>query len=185
MPLINRVDYRAVPYFIVAALAFNLSGCGNSDMAELHRSIDRIKARPQTAIEPLPKLKTPQPLAVNSKQLRDPFAPVARLNRANSQQTQPTTRRNQGALEAYSLDQLSMVGTITMNGMWALIRTGDGTVYRVSEGGYLGRNGGKISRISEHQVELVEKVLDATGTWRNQPTSIALVGSRQWVGSKP
>jgi type IV pilus assembly protein PilP len=68
-----------------------------------------------------------------------------------------------------------MAGTITKDAvLWGLIKAGDGTIHRVREGNYMGKNHGKIIRINEDKIELMEIVPDKPGTWREQQTSLAL-----------
>lgn len=57
-----------------------------------------------------------------------------------------------------------MVGTLEQNDeTWALIKTKDGTIHRVSPGNYMGQNDGKITRISEDKIELIEIVPTGNG----------------------
>jgi type IV pilus assembly protein PilP len=68
-----------------------------------------------------------------------------------------------------------MVGTVVMkSNLWGLVKASDGTIYRVQVGNHMGKNYGKIIRISPDKIELMEIVPDKPGTWREQQTSIAL-----------
>ena len=87
----------------------------------------------------------------------------------------PDTTRRKEELEAYSLDTLRMVGTLTMNDeLWALIKASDGTIHRIKKGNYVGLNYGEIIRILDDRIELMEIVPDKPGTWREQQASLAL-----------
>jgi len=78
-------------------------------------------------------------------------------------------------LEAFSLDSLRMVGTLTDHeGLWGLVRTKDGTIHSVRVGNYMGQNYGRIVRILEDRIELMEIVPDKPGTWREQQATLAL-----------
>ena len=73
----------------------------------------------------------------------------------------PDTERRKEELEAYSLDTLRMVGTLTnAKGLWGLIKAKDGTIHRVQVGNHMGQNYGKIIRILEDKIELMEIVPD-------------------------
>jgi type IV pilus assembly protein PilP len=87
----------------------------------------------------------------------------------------PDVSRRKEELEAYSLDTLSMVGTLEMSkGLWALIMASDGTIHRVQKGHHMGRNYGEIIRVLDDRIELMEIVADKPGAWREQQASIAL-----------
>jgi type IV pilus assembly protein PilP len=67
------------------------------------------------------------------------------------------------------------VGTVVMkSGLWGLIKASDGTIHRVRVGNYIGKNYGKIIRISNDKIELTEIVPDKPGSWREQSASLAL-----------
>jgi type IV pilus assembly protein PilP len=71
-----------------------------------------------------------------------------------------------------------MVGTFSKEtSYWALIRDPDGVVHRVSVGNYIGKNHGKVSKISYGEVELSEFIADGTGGWLVRDASVALGGS--------
>ena len=68
-----------------------------------------------------------------------------------------------------------MVGTVAMkSNLWGLVKADDATIHRVQVGNYMGKNYGKIIRISTDKIELMEIVPDKPGTWREQQTSLAL-----------
>ena len=58
--------------------------------------------------------------------------------------------------------------------LWGLIKASDGTVYRVRAGNYIGKNYGKIVRITSDKIEIMELVSDKPGRWREQQQSLAL-----------
>lgn len=158
-----------------------LSACSSDDKSDLVQYIGQVKARPKTQIEPLPEIKVIEPFIFKPSGLRDPFRPIEKVAEAelvdigtgSGIRPDPTRRKEQ--LESYSLDSLRMVGTIAKDAvLWGLIKAGDGTIHRVRETNYMGRNHGKIIRISEDKIELMEIVPDKPGTWREQQTSLAL-----------
>jgi type IV pilus assembly protein PilP len=68
-----------------------------------------------------------------------------------------------------------MVGTVKMAGsLWALVRAADGTIHRVRVGNHMGRNFGRITRIGEGGIELVEIVPDAQGGWLERAAMMSL-----------
>jgi len=162
-------------------LALGLSGCVNDDVSDLRQYIKTVKAIPKGIIQGLPEIKVVEPFIFNPEGLRDPFRPVEKrleedlMDVATGSGIHPDTMRRTEELEAYSLDTLRMVGTLTMSkGLWALIKASDGTIHRVKKGNYMGQNYGEIIRILDDRVELMEIVPDKPGTWREQQTSLAL-----------
>lgn len=157
-----------------------LMGCGYDDYSDLTRYIQRVKARPKGAIEKLPDIHLPEPFAYRSDILRDPFKPVERPDQQQDVHVagnglRPDFQRRKEELEAYPLDALKMVGTVTMkSALWGLVKTTDGTIHRVRPGHHMGKNFGKIIQISTDKIELMEIVPDKPGTWREQQTIVAL-----------
>ncbi|MGJ0483695.1 MAG: pilus assembly protein PilP [Methylomicrobium sp.] len=158
-----------------------LPGCSNDDLSDLTAFIAAEKAKPKGAIEPLPEIKVVEPFIFNPDGLRDPFAPLEQTIEASSAAAEvgsglkPDLTRPKEELEAFSLDSLRMVGTVnTKAGLWGLVKANDSTVYRVKVGNYMGKNYGKIIRIVNDKIELMELISDKPGLWREQQASLAL-----------
>jgi type IV pilus assembly protein PilP len=158
-----------------------LAGCGNDDFSDLNRYIADVKSRPKEPIEQLPEIKVIEPFLFKADNLRDPFKQPEQAEQAPGMEIsagggmKPDTTRHKEELEAFPLDGLSMVGTVVMkSNLWGLVKASDGTIYRVQVGNHMGKNYGKIIRISPDKIELMEIVPDKPGTWREQQTSIAL-----------
>jgi len=129
-------------------------------------------------ITPMPPIES---FLFNPEGLRDPFRPIDKgIDNENkaviaSNGIHPNFNRHKEELEEYSLDTLRMVGTLKMKGLlWGLIKTNDGTINHVKQGNYMGRNNGRILRVTQDKIELMEIVPDQPGTWRERQTSIAL-----------
>lgn len=158
-----------------------LPGCGN-DISDLNQYILSIKAVPKGTIAPLPEIKVVETFMFNPEGLRDPFKPLVQpeQDEVAEQSTgggiKPDTTRRKEELEAFPLDALKMVGTVSMNStLWGLVKADDGTIHRVQVGNYMGKNYGKIIRISTDKIELIEIVLDKPGVWREQQTSLGII----------
>ena len=159
-----------------------LAGCGNNDFSDLNQYILKVKSEPKGAIPPLPEIKVIESFMFNPEGLRDPFKPLVQPEQDElAQQTtgggiKPDTSRRKEELEAFPLDVLKMVGTVTMKStVWGLVKADDGTIHRVQVGNYMGKNYGKIIRINADKIELMEIVPDKPGTWREQQTSLGLI----------
>lgn len=158
-----------------------LTGCGEDDMADLNQYLEEVKARPKVPIEPLPIIRPVESFVFNPEGLRDPFQPLENaLNGKNVDLSavngvKPDLQRKKDELEAYALDTLRIVGTLTnQKGLWALIRAQDGSIHRIQAGQHMGLNYGRVIKILPNKIELMEIVPDRPGTWREQAASLAL-----------
>lgn len=163
-------------------MSLQLQGCGSDDLSDLNRYVTSVKARPKGNVEKLPEVKAIESFTFKSDDVRDPFRPlvqpdpieIAAMDSGTG--LRPDLSRRREELEAFPLDSLKMVGTIDMNTkLWALIKAADNTVHRVQVGNYMGKNFGKIIRISSDKIELMELLPDKPGTWREQQSSLVLV----------
>jgi len=159
-----------------------LPGCGNNDFSDLNQYITNVKSAPKGTIQALPEIKVVESFMFNPEGLRDPFKPLEQpeQDEVAEQSTgggiKPDTSRRKEELEAFPLEALKMVGTVTIKSkLWGLVKADDGTIHRVQAGNYMGKNFGKIIRIATDKIELMEIVPDKPGSWREQQTSLALI----------
>lgn len=166
---------------LAAMLTLLLAGCGgNQD--DLRQWVQQTLARPPGPIEPIPEIRTPEPVVYEAHSLRDPFL---RAMPQEEEQTgvaggpRPDPERRREYLERFPLDALDMVGTIAIGGAsFGLIEDVDGTIHRVSEGNYLGQNHGRIVRVTPVAIELVELVPNGAEGWMEREARIALDGEQ-------
>ncbi|WP_150046923.1 MULTISPECIES: pilus assembly protein PilP [Methylomonas] len=165
----------------IAALLL-LNACVNDDISDLSKYIAEVKARPKGSIEPLPENKIVEAFVFKPDGLRDPFHSAEKTAEENQAQIAatggiiPDFNRRKEELEAFSLDSLRMMGTLTdQKGLWGLVKTKEGTIHSVQVGNYIGQNHGRIIRILDDKIELTEIVPDKPGTWREQAATLALV----------
>ena len=82
--------------------------------------------------------------------------------------------RRREPLEAYPLDSMAMVGSVTRDGRpYALLRV-DNLLYQARVGEYLGQNFGRITKITETEISLREVVQDAAGEWIERTSTLQL-----------
>jgi len=169
-----------VLYFLLISSSL-LAGCGNNDIVDLKKYIEEVKSRPKSAIEKLPEIKMVEPFVFPVDTLRDPFKPLEEPETIQGEGNttgnglKPDFTRRKEELEAFPLDGLKMAGTIFMkSNLWGLVKASDKTIHRVQVGNYMGKNFGKIIRISTEKIELLEIVPDKPGTWREQQSYLAL-----------
>lgn len=91
----------------------------------------------------------------------------------------PNKGRKKEALEKYPTDTLSMRGTLGDLGIsWALIETANGSVHRVKVGNYLGKYHGRITKVKQRSITIIELIPDAVGCWVERESIIDMDVSR-------
>lgn len=164
-------------------LVLILGGCAKGT-SDLQLWVDEVKARRGGEIPPPPTRRTYQPFIYDAEELvdgvmrprRDPFA----LNVVEDQGQaeagpRPDPERRREPLEEFPLDSLAMVGTIGMGeGIRALVQAPDKVVHVIGVGNYMGRDHGRINRISETEIELIELISDGAGSWRERRVAVPL-----------
>jgi type IV pilus assembly protein PilP len=154
--------------FTLLAAALVLAGCVNKDMSDLQQFVEEVNDRPPSGIEPMPQIKQVEGFVYTPRNRRDPFTRQAGEDTAGESildsGVRPDPNRRKEELESYTLDSLRMVGSLEQDAQtWGLVQTTDGTIHRVTAGNYLGRNDGRITRISEEKIELIELVPTGSG----------------------
>jgi len=168
---------------LLAAVITVLAGCSSDPTTDLADYVEQVKNQQRSAIEPLPEFKPYESFIYAATDLRDPFTVPAFSHqqaavvddRPVSSGLKPDFDRPSEPLEEFPLDSLRMVGTLEQfDDNWALINDTDGTIHRVQPGNYAGQNHGKITRITDFEVELTEIVPDGIGGWIERQASIAI-----------
>lgn len=166
--------------FIPLVVPLLLAGCVNQDMSDLRDYVSEVKSRPASGIEPIPEVKQVIGFVYTAKGRRDPFTrqtdDAVTSEAVLDDGIRPDPNRRKEELEAYSLDTLRMVGTLEQDEeTWGLLKTSDGTIHRVAPGNYIGLHDGKITRISEEKIELIELVPTGSG-FLEKEAAVALGG---------
>ena len=166
--------------FIVLAMTFPLFSCVDVNLDDLSRFVVETKAKIYPINDKVPTLKKINALTFTQESGRNPFtAPKAEVAapvlNAPKSCPQPNLNRKKQALEMYSLDNLAMRGTLVVDQeIWALVQVTDGELYRVRPGYYLGLNHGKVLKITEDKIDLLELAADREGCWQERVTQITL-----------
>jgi type IV pilus assembly protein PilP len=171
---------RHVPASLaLVVLATALAAC-TGEQDELQQWMEQQKRDVKPSVLPLsaPKKFDPQPYVALSGV--DPFSTQKLTVALKQEARQPNSmlaaeiNRRKEPLEAYPLDSMSMVGSVTKQARpYALLRV-DNLLYQVKAGDYLGQNYGKITKISETDISLREIVQDAAGEWIERTSSLQL-----------
>ena len=171
---------RKAPASLVLFTAVMLLGGCSADIDELRQWMETQRRETRATIAPLvpPKKFLPQPYeaAVGV----DPFS-VQKLSVAvKKEASQPNSLltaemgRRREPLEAYPLDSMAMVGSLTRQTQrYALLKV-DNLLYQVKGGDYLGQNFGRVMKISETDITLREVVQDAAGEWVERSSTLQL-----------
>ncbi|EGG98737.1 Type IV pilus biogenesis protein PilP [gamma proteobacterium IMCC2047] len=160
-----------------------LTGCsGSGEFSDLQAYVAEVNARPKGRIEPLPEFKPYESFNYSAAGLRGPFTAPVEIKLIKYQQeraksnVKPDLQRPKEYLENFSVDAITMVGTLalTEEDVWALLDDAEGGVHRVKVGNYVGRNHGKVISINPGSVDLIEIVPDGHGGWLERPRAIKL-----------
>lgn len=171
---------KLIRLIVLMLLALALVGCVKEEFDDLKAYISQVKSTPATPIEPMPVIKSYESYSYVAEGLRNPFEkldePQALEEMVSAEGPGPDLEREKEELEAYPLDTLRMVGTLSKDGeLWGLVKANDGVIHRVQAGNYLGQNFGKIDGVQDQQIDLGEWVATTAGKWREREASLALV----------
>ena len=83
--------------------------------------------------------------------------------------------RTLGALERYELSTLTYWHYYKdkCNGPYAVVLDAEHYAYEVRPGSFIGKNDGKVVRITQHRIEIIELHPDGKGGWFEKPTFLA------------
>ncbi|MGB5245535.1 MAG: pilus assembly protein PilP [Woeseia sp.] len=162
---------------LIAVIAV-LGACGGGS-EDLDRYINEVKAKPGGRIEPLPEIKPYEVFTytADAEGMRSPFVPDApqAAGGGSGNDTRPDPERSREYLESFPLDSLRMVGTMELGGAnYGLVQTADGLIHRVIPGNYLGQNDGRIVRVTESEIELIEIISDGIGGYLEREAAVSL-----------
>ena len=163
-------------WLLLPAAAVLLVSC-SSEIDELRKFVkDSEKSLPRK-IEPLPAVKPFEPFTYEGFDLPDPFKPrkLVAPREGGGGGLAPDLNRRKEPLEAFPLEQLKMVGTLSQaKDTYALVRA-DKTLYRVKKGNYMGQNFGLITDVTESEIKLKEIVQDSAGDWAERQSVLPLL----------
>jgi type IV pilus assembly protein PilP len=176
---------RALP--LIAALAGGalVAGCGGDEYGDLKQELATATKDFRGRVDPLPQVKPYEPVPYTGESLIDPFRPerieVAQAGRPspNANKIAEHEKRVKEPLEAFPLDAITMLGTITQEKeTFALVKAG-ANLYRVRRGNYMGQNFGVITSIDEATINLRELVQDSGGEWVERNSALSLAETKK------
>lgn len=169
-----------IKIFMPLLIVSLVSGC-QKEKDDLQAYVDKVKSQQAADIPPIPVMKPYEPFAYAAEDLRDPFVPtVTELEEPREEilpdnGIKPDENRRKEVLENFALGELQFVGSLEQDGTWALIRSPDGVIHRVTAGNYMGMNDGVIISVSDSTLTLKEIVPEGRGRYVERDTSISVV----------
>jgi type IV pilus assembly protein PilP len=165
-----------------------LSSCVDSEEDDLQAWMKTQRNEAKARVTPLAEPKKFKPQAYTEESLTDPFN-ILKLTQAlkndtpqksnNSELVAPELNRRKEPLEAFPIDAMKMVGSVSKKGQPLALVKIDNLLYQVRVGNYLGPNYGRVTAVSENQVAIREIVQDAAGEWIERPVSLLLQESEK------
>jgi type IV pilus assembly protein PilP len=171
-------------WVIAAVLA--VAACGGEEHGDLKQELSQLTKDFRGRVEPLPQVKPYEPIPYTAEGQVDPFRPeridVAAARAAPSASSSRIDKerdRPKEPLEAFPLESIQMMGTITQkNETFALVKAGP-NLYRVRKGNYMGQNFGVVTGIDESQISLKELIQDGGGEWVERSSALQLVETKR------
>ncbi len=166
---------------VVLAGAALLAACGGDQYGDLKQELAQMTKDLRGRVDPLPQVKPYEPTPYKGEGEVDPFRPerinVAQVGGAATGGTgrRPDMDRPREPLEAFPLESIRMVGTLTRNKeTFGLVRAGT-NLFRVKKGNYMGQNFGVITTIDEGQISLKELIQEGGGDWVERTSALQLL----------
>jgi len=168
------------PLLALACIAA-LAACGGEEFGDLKKELNDMTKDLRGRVDPLPQVRPYEPVAYQAENEIDPFRParievVAAGGAAGPAAggRAPDMDRPKEPLEAFPLESIQMVGSLTQGReTFGLVKAGP-NLYRVKKGNYMGQNFGVITGIDESQISLKELIQEGSGEWVERSSSLQL-----------
>ena len=131
-------------------------------------------------------MKPYEPVPYTAEGMVDPFRPDAstsprraRARRAPPEQAAPDLNRPKEPLEAFPLESIQMLGTITQNReTFALVKAGP-NLYRIRKGNYMGLNFGVVTGDRRGADQSEGAGAGRAGEWVERASALQLVEAKK------
>jgi type IV pilus assembly protein PilP len=165
-PKTNSKGHRWI-IFLCAILLFGVSGCGEGTSpssflpkSKPHAGLKKKEEPPKVADEKQGEKKTEEEYSYNPSNKADPFKPFLQVTSGREgSRGMPLT-----PLQKYDISQLKLVAIISApEGNVALVEDALGKGYILKKGTWVGKNDGKVIKISKDKVIIEEVYQDFLG----------------------
>jgi len=165
------------------AVPFLIAGCGNGENEDIKKWMAEASKDMRGKVEKIDEPKKYEPFKYESDKLVDPFnaTKVTAMADAGKQPgsknaggPRPDLSRPKEVLEAFSIENLRMVGAMQQKGVSYAIIKAETSLHRVKVGNYIGQNYGKITKITETEVMVQEMIEDGSGEYVYRDSTLVL-----------
>jgi type IV pilus assembly protein PilP len=179
------MNFRKTRLVVAAAVVLAIAACGGEQYGDLKQELALLTKDLRGRVDPLPQVKPYEPVPYKAFDEVDPFK-SSRIDvvasgaaMAGASGIKPDLNRPKEPLEAFPLEALRMVGTLSQEKTtFGLVRAGP-NLFRVKKGNYMGLNFGVITGIDENEIKLKELVQDGGGDWVERVSSLQLVEAQR------
>lgn len=159
------------------SLCLMLSACAPNDQ-DVQRELQSAVLQVKGSIPSLPVLKPYTATQYKLQDMADPFGPAKAQLAGRLEGKKDVGRPDQGRprqpLEAFALESMELNGTIIERGVVNALISFHDNLYTVKKGEYMGQNYGRIMKITDTEVILLESVQEATGEWTERENRLAV-----------
>ncbi|WP_119327720.1 pilus assembly protein PilP [Cysteiniphilum halobium] len=169
---------------LLVIVVFGVSNLVLAVPKDLALFVEKANAQtPADKVAPLPELKMIKTQAMNTKGLRNPFDTPAKLRVKETptqivdhKQYEPDLARRKTPLERIPLENLKFSGVIEQSGhFWAIITNVKNQHANIVQvGDYIGRDYGRVDKITAKYVEIDERKKGKEGQWLKVNTVLKL-----------
>jgi len=168
---------------LLTSVLLALAACGATGEDELRQWMTDQKSQTHPKIAPISEPKQFKPQDYTQVAAIEPFSNQKLTQALRRESTQAVTNgaliapelaRRKEPLEAFPLDAMALVGSLTKAGQPVALVKVDNLLYQVRPGNYLGQNYGRVMKISETEVTLREIAQDAAGEWIERAATLQL-----------
>jgi type IV pilus assembly protein PilP len=164
-------------------VVLGLTACGSSSEDDIRQWMVSERNQTKPSVKPIaaPKQFVPEPYLIgvavepfSNVKLAQAFKRDSAQVASNGALIAPELARRKEPLEAFPLDAVSLVGSISKAGQPVALVMVDKLLYQVRVGNHLGQNYGRVTQITETEVALREVVQDAVGEWVERIATLQL-----------
>jgi len=169
---------------ILFALCGVLAACSGGGHEDLKQWMDENSKGLKASVPKLPEVQPYQPVPYDVEGMLDPFKankiePESKYKQASGKggAFQPDFEARElrnSLLERYPIESLKMIGYLNVNKRPIAVIQVDNKVKQIKVGDYIGLDFGRVTQISDTEVELRELIQDSAGDWSERKSSLYL-----------